>query len=433
MSASISMKADYNTKKVVSWALYDWANSAFATTVMAGFFPIFFKQYWSVGADVTTSTFKLGMANSLASIIVAILSPLLGAIADKGSAKKKFLLFFATMGIVMTGSLHFVVRGDWEIAAACYILANVGFAGGNIFYDSLILSVTGEKKVDFVSALGFSLGYLGGGLLFALNVAMTLSPETFGLADANTAVRISFLTVAIWWALFSIPLFFFVDEPKAEDRFTGWKAAKAGFQQLKETFHEIRKLKVVFLFLIGYWLYIDGVHTIIRMSVDYGVSLGFDSKSLIVALLITQFVGFPAAIIFGKIGEKIGAKTGILIGIGVYVAITMWGYYIQEEWEFFALAIVVGLVQGGVQSLSRSFYIRLIPENKAAEFFGFYNMLGKFAAVIGPVLMGWVSVATGNPRYSILSIIPLFISGAIILSFVDKKKGHQMAEELKKF
>ncbi|MEE8422915.1 MAG: MFS transporter [Thermodesulfobacteriota bacterium] len=427
------MKADYNTKKVVSWAVYDWANSAFATTVMAGFFPIFFKQYWSVGADVTTSTFKLGLANSLASIIVALLSPLLGAIADKGSAKKRFLLFFATMGIVMTGSLHFVVRGDWEIAAACYILANVGFASGNIFYDSLILSVTGEKKVDFVSALGFSLGYLGGGLLFALNVAMTLSPETFGLADANTAVRISFLTVAIWWALFSIPIFFFVDEPKAEDRFTGWKAAKAGFQQLKATFHEVRKLRVVFLFLISYWLYIDGVHTIIRMSVDYGISLGFDSKSLIVALLITQFVGFPAAIIFGKIGEKIGAKTGISIGIGVYVAVTIWGFYMQKEWEFFALAITIGLVQGGVQSLSRSFYIRLIPENKAAEFFGFYNMLGKFAAVIGPVLMGWVSVTTGNPRYSILSIIPLFISGVIILSFVDKEKGHQMAEELKKF
>ena len=189
MSGSISMKADYNTKKVVSWALYDWANSAFATTVMAGFFPIFFKQYWSAGTDVTTSTFQLGLINSTASIIVALLSPLLGAIADKGSARKKFLLFFATLGVVMTGSLHFVAKGDWEIAVACYILANLGFAGGNIFYDSLILSVTGEEKVDFVSALGFSLGYLGGGILFALNVAMTLSPETFGLPDASAAVR----------------------------------------------------------------------------------------------------------------------------------------------------------------------------------------------------------------------------------------------------
>ena len=373
------------------------------------------------------------MINSTASIIVALLSPLLGAIADKGSARKKFLLFFATLGVVMTGSLHFVAKGDWEIAVACYILANLGFAGGNIFYDSLILSVSGEKKVDFVSALGFSLGYLGGGILFALNVAMTLSPETFGLPDASAAVRFSFLSVAVWWGLFSIPIFFFVDELKSDDHVSGWKAVSAGLQQLTKTFREIRKLKVVFLFLSAYWLYIDGVHTIIRMAVDYGISLGFDSKKLIIALLITQFVGFPAALIFGKVGEKVGAKTGIYIGIGVYVAITIWGYYIQEEWEFFALAIAVGLVQGGVQSLSRSFYIRLIPVNKVSEFFGFYNMLGKFATVIGPFLMGLVSVATGNPRYSILSILLLFISGAIILSFVDKKTGHQMAEELEKF
>jgi len=222
------MTANVNTKKVVSWALYDWANSAFATTVMAGFFPVFFKQYWSAGTDVTTSTFQLGMVNSVASIIVALFSPLLGAIADKGNARKRFLLYFATLGVVMTGSLHFVAKGDWEIAVVCYILANLGFAGGNIFYDSLILSVTGEEKADFVSALGFSLGYLGGGILFAFNVAMTLSPETFGLPDASVAVRLSFLSVAVWWALFSIPLFFFVDELKSDDYFSGWKAVAAG-------------------------------------------------------------------------------------------------------------------------------------------------------------------------------------------------------------
>jgi UMF1 family MFS transporter len=426
------MTKNYSTKKVVSWALYDWANSAYATTVMAGFFPLFFKQYWSAGTDVTTSTFQLGMANSVASSVVAFLSPLLGAIADKGSVKKKFLVFFTTMGVVMTGSLPLVAKGDWEIAVIIYMIANVGFASGNIFYDSLIVSVAGEKKVDFVSALGFSLGYLGGGLLFALNVAMTLSPPTFGLTDASMAVRVSFLTVALWWALFSIPLFLFVDEPKAVDRSAGWRAAAAGFQQLKATFHEIRKLRIVFLFLIGYWLYIDGVHTIIRMAVDYGISLRLDSRSLIVALLITQFVGFPAAIIFGKIGEKVGAKTGISIGICVYIAATLWGFMMRHEWEFFALAIAVGLVQGGVQSLSRSFYTRLIPGSKAAEFFGFYNMLGKFAAVIGPFLMGFVSVTTGNPRYAILSLLLLFISGVIVLSFVDKEQGHRMAEELEK-
>lgn len=426
------MAQEYRLKKVLSWALYDWANSAFATTVMAGFFPIFFKQYWSVGADLTTSTFQLGMANSLASIIVAAFAPFLGAIADKGNSKKKFLLFFAVIGIVMTGSLRFVAMGDWLTAAALYILATIGFSGGNIFYDSLIVSVAGEKKMDFVSALGFSLGYLGGGLLFALNVAMTLNPQTFGLSNATEAVRLSFVSVAIWWAVFSVPIFLFVRGPKTRGDLSGWKAVIGGSRQLISTFQEIRKLRVVFLFLIGYWLYIDGVDTIIRMAVDYGMSIGLDSNSLILALLITQFIGFPAAIAFGKIGEKLGTKTGIFIGIGVYIAVTVWSFFMKRELEFYALAIAIGLVQGGVQSLSRSFYTRLIPENKAAEFFGFYNMLGKFAAVIGPALIGWFSVITHSPRYSILSIIVLFISGAAILYFVNEKEGHNMAKELGK-
>ena len=424
------MAQEYRLKKVLSWALYDWANSAFATTVMAGFFPIFFKQYWSAGADLSTSTFQLGMANSLASIIVAAFAPFLGAIADKGNSKKKFLLFFAVIGIVMTGSLRFVAVGDWLIAAALYILATIGFSGGNIFYDSLIVSVAGEKKMDFVSALGFSLGYLGGGLLFALNVAMTLNPQTFGLSNATEAVRLSFVSVAIWWAVFSIPIFLFVRGPKIRGDLSGWKAVTGGARQLISTFQAIRKLRVVFLFLIGYWLYIDGVDTIIRMAVDYGMSSGLDSNSLILALLITQFIGFPAAIAFGKIGEKLGTKTGI--GIGVYIAVTVWSFFMKRELEFYALAIAIGLVQGGVQSLSRSFYTRLIPENKAAEFFGFYNMLGKFAAVIGPALIGWFSVITHSPRYSILSIIVLFISGAVTLYFVNEKEGHNMAKELGK-
>ncbi len=419
-------------KKVLSWALYDCANAAFATTVMAGFFPIFFKKYWSAGADVTVSTFQLGVANSSASIIVAVLAPFLGAISDKGGTKKKFLVFFAIIGIVMTGSLYFVSKGDWVLAAALYIFATIGFLGGNIFYDSLIVSVAGEKKIDFVSAFGFSLGYLGSGLLFGLNVAMTLHPHTFGLSNSAEAVRVSFITVAIWWSVFSIPILLFVEEPKIGSNTAGWMAVTAGFQQLLSTFQEIRKLRVVFLFLIGYWLYIDSVGTIIRMAIDYGMSLGFNPNSLIVALLIAQFVGFPAAIAFGKIGEKLGAKTGIFIGIGVYIAVTVWGFFMKREMEFYALAIGIGLVQGGVQSLSRSFYTRLIPENKAAEFFGFYNMLGKFAAVIGPALIGWVSVSTGNPRLSILPVIVLFISGATILYFVNEKEGHKIAQELGK-
>lgn len=426
------MAQNYDKKKTVSWAFYDWANSAFATTVIAGFFPVFFKQYWSPDTDVTLSTFRLGAANSFASLIIVALAPILGAIADRAGAKKKFLLFFAMMGIVMTGSLYFVAKGDWILAVLLYALGIIGFSGGNIFYDSLLISVSNSRKVDFVSAFGFAMGYLGGGILFAVNVAMTLRPEFFGLSGQSEAIRLSFVLVAIWWAVFSIPLFLFVKEPVTRDKSTGWHAVASGFRQLRMTFVEIRRLRIVFLFLLGYWLYIDGVDTIVRMAVDYGLSLGFDAKKLIVALLITQFVGFPSAIAFGKIGEKFGPKTGILIGICVYIVVTIWAFFMKHEIEFYALAVSIGLVQGGVQSLSRSFFTRIIPINKSAEFFGFYNMLGKFAAVIGPISMGWIGVVFGDPRIGLLSIIVLFVSGAILLSFVNEQEGSRMAKALEK-
>jgi MFS transporter, UMF1 family len=406
------------TKTVLSWAFYDWANSAYATTVMAGFFPIFFKQYWSAGADTHTSTFYLGTANSLASIIVALLAPILGSIADQWGSKKKFLLFFAVMGMIMTGSLGFVAKGQWLAAIFLYIFANIGFAGGNVFYDSLLVSIVDKKKMDFVSALGYSLGYLGGGILFGVNVLMTLKPHLFGLNSAAEAVRLSFFSVAAWWAIFSIPIFLFVKEPKVRVEQYVAKVVRSGMRQLFSTFREIRQLKHIFLFLIGYWCYIDGVDTTVIMAVDYGLSLGFDQTVLIKALLVTQFIGFPAAILFGKIGEKIGTRAGIFIGIAVYVVVALWGFFMDNPQEFYVLAIAIGLVQGGVQSLSRSFYGKLIPKDSAAEFFGFYNMLGKFAAVLGPFLMGITSVVTGNPRYSIFAIIFLFVVGASILSAV---------------
>lgn len=419
-----------NKKQVLSWALYDWANSAYATTVMAGFFPVFFKQYWNNSAEATQSTFQLGLANSLAGIIVVILAPILGAIADRSSAKKKFLLFFAVMGMVMTGCLFLVEKGDNVLAIMLYIFATLGFMGGNIFSDSLIVDVSEEYERDLVSSIGYALGYLGGGLLFALNVAMTLWPESFGLVDSAQAVRLSFISVALWWAVFSIPVFLFVKESTSTRKKTGVSAFTSGFKQLLETFHEIRRLRVVFIFLLAYWLYIDGVDTVVRMAVDYGMSIGFDSNNLITALLITQFVGFPATIVFGFIGQKIGAKSGIMIAIGVYIIVVIWAYYMKDISEFYMIAVVIGLVQGGIQSLSRSFYSRIIPKVKSAEFFGFYNMWGKFAAIIGPLLMGWVGVMTGSSRISILSIALLLVAGAVILYFVDEKQGKRMAQEL---
>ncbi len=327
---------------------------------------------------------------------------------------------FAAAGIVTTGALILVPHGDWGLALLLYIIATLGFAGGNLFYDSLLVNVTSKEKMDSVSALGFSLGYLGGGILFALNVWMTLRPESFGLANGSDAVRISFLSVALWWALFSIPLFLFVDEPRTASIQAG-AIATSGLQELKSSFQEIGRNRPVLFFLAGYWLYIDGVNTIIVMAVDYGLSLGFNRSALIIALLITQFVGFPAAIVFGKVGERLGTKNGIFIALAVYIGVCVWGYFMDREIEFYVLAVAIGLVQGGVQSLSRSFYAKMIPAQSAARFFGFYDMLGKFAAVIGPFLMGVVSVTTGNPRYSIVAIIFLFVSGAAFLYFAREK------------
>jgi MFS transporter, UMF1 family len=403
-------------RKIISWALYDWANSAFATTVMAGLFPIFFKQFWGAGLDVSYSTYCLGQANSIAAIVGGCAAPFLGYLADRKNARKRLLFLFATAGIVTTGTLGLVPHGDWGLALLFYVIATLGFAGGNLFYDSLLVNVAGKEKMDFVSALGFSLGYLGGGILFSLNVWMTLRPESFGLAGSE-AVRISFLSVALWWALFSIPLFLFVDEPRITSIDSG-ASRTSGLQELKRVFREISSNRSILLFLAGYWLYIDGVNTIIVMAVDYGLSLGFNKGTLIVALLITQFVGFPAAILFGKLGEKLGTKNGIFIALAVYVGVCVWGYFMDRENEFYVLAVAIGLVQGGVQSLSRSFYAKMIPPQSAARFFGFYDMLGKFAAVIGPFLMGLVSVLSGNPRYSIVAVIFLFVSGAGFLYFV---------------
>jgi len=415
---------------VMAWAFYDFANSAFATTVLSGFFPIFFKQYWSAGTDAATSTFQLGAANSIASLAVVILAPVIGAIADKGGARKRFLIIFACMGIVMTGALYVVAQGQWVLAVVLYGFATIGFSGANLFYDSLLVNVADEKHVDIVSAIGYGFGYLGGGVLFGINVLMTLYPEFFGFADASAAMRASFICVAVWWAVFSVPLLILVREPDRAARASKGSAVTAGIRQLADSFREIRKLKVVFLFLVAYWLYIDGVDTIVRMAVDYGLSIGLNASDLIVALLITQFVGFPSAIVFGKFGERIGAKRGIMVAIWVYIAVCIGGYFMRNTGDFYIIAGVVGLVQGGIQALSRSFYTRIIPRNKAAEFFGFYNMLGKFAAVIGPLLMGWVSFATNNPRYSILSIIILFVAGAALLTRVDEAAGRAAARDL---
>ncbi len=417
------MASAWRRRPVLAWALYDWANSAFATTVMAGFFPVFFKQYWSAGSEPTVSTFRLGLGNGLASLLIAILAPLLGAMADRGGTRMRLLMLFTVLGAASTASLYWVSKGQWELAVLGYVLASLGFSGGIAFYDSLLLDVAEEKEFDVVSAYGYALGYLGGGLLFAVNVAMTLKPALFGLADAAQAVRVSFVSVAVWWAVFSLPVLFLVREQRPSLPLGPIEALRAGWSEIFRTLWSIRQYKSVWMFLLSYWLYIDGVNTVIKMAVDYGLALGFEASSLIVALLLTQFIGFPAALAFGWVGKRFGARRGIEVAILTYLAVTVWAYWLDNVVEFYAMAAVIGLVQGGVQSLSRSYYGRLVPRGKTGEFFGFFNMMGKFAAILGPMLAGWVALVTGSSRLAILSLVVLFGTGAVLLKLVKDPTG----------
>ena len=420
-----------NSKKsILAWSLYDWANSAFATTVMAGFFPVFFKEYWSTTDNVTLSTWYLGLGNSIASILVAALAPFIGAIADRGTAKKKLLIFFAFLGIIATGGLWIVNQGHWQMAILFYIIASIGFMSGNIFYDALLPAVATKEKYDYASSLGYSLGYIGGGLLFLINVLMYLQPHYFGISDGATAIRLSFISVAVWWAVFSIPLILFVKEPTIHDPKGIFSSIKEGWSQLVSTLSKIRQFKVVVTFLMAYWLYIDGVDTIIRMAVDYGTSIGFPASSLITALLLVQFVAFPATLIYSRFASKIGIKNALYTAILGYTLITIFGAFVSKEWHFYVIAVFIACFQGGIQALSRSLYSRIIPKNQAAEFFGFYNMLGKFAAIIGPPMMGYIGLITGNPRIGILSIVILFILGGFILTKVDLQEGERISESV---
>jgi UMF1 family MFS transporter len=301
-----------------------------------------------------------------------------------------------------------------------YVLATVGFSGSISFYDSLLIFVAPSRQLDHISALGYAIGYLGGGLLFAITVGMTLKPELFGLADAAAAVKLAFYLVAIWWGLFTLPLLLWVVEADGRPDNPGTiRLFIDALRELRHTLAEVRKQRMVWLFLLAYWCYIDGVDTIIRMAVDYGLALGFSSDSLIIALLITQFVGFPAALLFGRIGTIRGPKFGIQVAITSYILIIIYAYFMDSEFDFYMMAIAIGLVQGGIQSLSRSLYTRLIPREKSAEFFGFYNVLGKFAALLGPLLIGWISLISHDSRLSILSLIPLFVVGAWLLTKVE--------------
>jgi UMF1 family MFS transporter len=417
-------------KELRAWAMYDWANSAFATTVMAGVLPVYYASVAGATLPGNRATVYWAYTSSIALAIIAVLSPLLGAAADYLGAKKRFLGIFAVLGIGATALLYFAGSGDWLFASVVFILGNIGFAGANVFYESLLPSLVSDDELDRVSTAGYAIGYIGGGVLLALNLAWILKPELFGFSGADEASRASFVSVAVWWAVFSIPLFRRVPEPPRqleEGETDGQNPFRVGFARVWETLREIRQHREVFVFLLAFWLYNDGIGTIIKMATIYGAEIGIGQSDLIGALLVVQFVGIPFTFAFGMVAGRIGAKRGLYVALFVYTGISMLGYFMQEAWQFWMLAFGVATVQGGSQALSRSLFASMIPRGKSSQFFGFFSVSAKFAGIIGPLLFGVIGQVTGGSRLSILSLVVFFIGGMALLSQVDVEAGQRAA------
>jgi UMF1 family MFS transporter len=420
----------HDNKKVYSWALYDWANSAFATTIMAAVLPAYFSKVAAGNLAPNIASSIWGYTNTIAMLSMALMAPILGAIADYKQSKLRFLAAFALLGIIFTGMLYAVQYGDWMLASFCYILGRIGFSGANVFYDSLLPHLARRDNIDRISAVGYAAGYLGGGLLLAVNIAMITSPQIFAISDTQTASRLSFISVAVWWAVFSIPLLKNLDEPRnAVIKLEAVNPIKVAFQSLLITFKKIRYYKQAFRFLIAFWLYNDGIGTIIVMAVVFGAEIGIGNEHLIGAILAVQFVGIPFTLIFAKLAAKITAKRAIYLGLVVYSLISIGGYFMQNALHFWLLAIFVGMVQGGTQALSRSVFGQMTPPNKSAEFFGFFDVSQKFSGILGPAIFALVGSITGTSRLSIIALIIFFVGGMVLLKSVNISEGVAAVEK----
>jgi UMF1 family MFS transporter len=418
-------------REVRAWAMYDLANSAFSTTVITAIFPVYFTAV--AGADLPPgeATRVLARTTTIALATSAVLAPFLGALADYAPIKKRLLGLFAAVGCIAAGCLALVMRGDWLLAAVCFGIGNVGFTASLTFYDSLLPHIARGDEIDRVSTGGYALGYLGGGVLLALNVAWILSPATFGLQDAAQASRLSFASVAVWWFLFSIPLFRNVPEPRSRAGGTSRSAlelVRTSFAGLLHTIRELRRYRNALVLLIAFVIYADGIGTIQRLATSYGAELGIDQGALITAILLVQFAGVPFAFLFGALAGRIGAKPSIFVGLTVYIVLTVGAYYMKTERDFYVLALMVATVQGGTQALSRSLFASMIPKARSSEFFGFFSIFEKFGAILGPAVFEMASRTTGSSRSAILSVVVFFLAGALVLSFVNVNEGQQEAQ-----
>ena len=417
-----------------AWAMYDWAISGVQTTVMVAVFPIFYIQVAGAGAGATRASQWWALANGLSIAIVAVLSPILGTIADFAGAKKKLLALTTGVGVLACASMYFIRPGQLLLASTLFVVAMIGAAAALVFYDALLPHIASAKEVDRVSTAAYAIGYLGGGVLLAVNLAMIQKPAWFALDrfPATVPVRLSLVSVALWWLIFSIPLFRRVREPERRlemDEQAGENPVRVAIVRLIETFRELRGYKHAFLMLVAFLIYNDGISTVQKMAAAYGTELGIRSDSLIAAILIVQFVGIPATFLFGSLAGAIGAKRSILAGLVVYLGVSVFAYTMKTAVHFYILAGMVGLVQGGTQALSRSLFATLIPRHKSGEFFGFYSVFSKFAGIFGPILFAGMIGATGSSRNAILSVIVFFIIGGAILTFVNVDEGARSARD----
>jgi UMF1 family MFS transporter len=412
--------------------MYDWANSAFQTTIIAAVFPIYFHNVVATDLGDAVSTSRFAWATTIAIVIVALIAPLLGAIADFAAMKKKMLGVFVGIGVVSTTAMYWIGPGDWKLALMLFVLGNVAVAASIVFYESLLPHLVNEEELDRVSSAGYAIGYLGGGVLLAINLLMIQRPGWFGIPDTTTAVRLSLASVGIWWLVFSIPLFRDVPEPARRIEANESPNASllgTGVRRLIETFHELRRYKQAFLLLVAFLIYNDGIQTIIRMATTFGSQIGIDQNAMITALLITQFIGVPFAFLFGMVAGRIGAKTAIFVGLAVYAIIIALGYNMRTAAHFYALAIIVGMVQGGTQALSRSLFASMIPRHKSSEFFAFFGVFERYAGILGPLVFAAMVDATGQSRNAMLAVLAFFVVGGAVLIFVDVDAGRKAARQ----
>lgn len=424
-------KLGLHTPELRAWALYDWANSSFATTIMAAILPVYYAKVAAVNLPEHIRTAYWGYTSAAGLAIVAVLSPILGTIADTMGCKKKLLWWFMMVGATASAGLWYVESGDWLLASILYFVGNIGFAGSCIFYDSLLPFLANNNEVDRVSSAGYAIGYLGGGLLLAINLSWMLNPELFGFADKVTAIRASFISVAVWWIAFTIPLMRRVREP-ALIKFDGEQGQNPiyiGFKRLYSTARQVRRYRQVALFLVAFWFFTDAIGTIIKMATIYGAEIGIGESHLIGALLFVQILGIPCTFAFGMLADYIGCKTSVMLTLVIYTGICVLGYFMTSTLHFWLLAVLVALVQGASQALSRSLYATMIPRSKASEFFGFISVSSRFAGILGPIMFGIVGQMAGQSRISILLLISFFVIGMTLLAKVDVEEGRRVAEE----